>query len=141
MALPAFAEARVFYQIAKQRFEDARFLLDPGVNRTTAAVYLAGYGVECILKALVLSAIANERRRQQMRDSFTGRKAHDFGWLKKQYIDRGGAAFPTDIARNFAMVNTWTTDMRYKPGTTKRKDAEAFFGAAEKIITWADGRL
>jgi len=41
--------------VAKQRFDDALLLLEMG--RTTAAVYLAGYSVECMLKALILSAV------------------------------------------------------------------------------------
>jgi len=52
MALPRSPEARLFYQAAKQRFEDALFLL---AGRRTAAVYLAGYAVECMLKTLILS--------------------------------------------------------------------------------------
>jgi hypothetical protein len=44
MALPNVAMARRFYRAAKQRYDDAEFLL--AGNRTTAAVYLAGYRVE-----------------------------------------------------------------------------------------------
>jgi hypothetical protein len=51
MALPTAKEAQPFYQSALQRFEDAQYLLDG--ERTTAAIYLAGYSVECMLKALI----------------------------------------------------------------------------------------
>ena len=47
MALPKTIEARLFYQAAIQRFDDAQFLLDKG-GRTTAAVYLAGYSEESV---------------------------------------------------------------------------------------------
>ena len=139
MALPVFAEARLFYQAAKQRFQDSQFLLEAG--RNTAAVYLAGYSVECILKALILSLVAAEQDRKTMLASFRGAKAHDFEWLKRQYLDLGGPPFPADVARRFARVNTWTTDMRYQPGTARRREAEAFLRAAEAILEWADGRL
>jgi len=43
MALPTIRDARSFYQSAKQRFEDAEFLLE--AERTTGAIYLAGYSV------------------------------------------------------------------------------------------------
>ena len=55
VAMPSSVQARRFYRAAKQRFDDALLLLD--MERTTAAVYLAGYSVECMLKALILSAV------------------------------------------------------------------------------------
>ena len=47
MAIPNAVEPRRFYRAAEHRFEEAQFLLDGG-GYTTAAVYLAGYAVECI---------------------------------------------------------------------------------------------
>jgi hypothetical protein len=138
MALPHAHEARPFYQSAKQRFEDARFLLE--AERTTAAIYLAGYSVECMLKALILS-ITPDRDRASTLSSFRGAKAHDYDWLKARYFERGGPDFPSPVSKSFALVNTWTTDLRYKAGTSKRGEAEAFFRAAQEIIVWADGRL
>jgi hypothetical protein len=44
MAMPSSAPARRFYQAAKQRFDDALLLFE--MERTTAAIYLAGYSVE-----------------------------------------------------------------------------------------------
>jgi hypothetical protein len=55
VAMPSSVQARRFYRAAKQRFDDALLLL--AMERTTAAVYLAGYSVECMLKALILSAV------------------------------------------------------------------------------------
>jgi HEPN domain-containing protein len=138
MALPQALEARPFYQSAKQRFEDAQFLLE--AERTTGAVYLAGYSVECMLKALILSITPAGERGEEV-GSFRGAKAHDFDWLKMRYFAKGGPSFPSSVSKNFALVNTWTTDLRYKAGTLKRRDAEAFLGAAQEIITWADGRF
>lgn len=45
MGLPQTTEARLYYRAAKQRFADAQLLLAAG--RTTGAIYLAGYTVEC----------------------------------------------------------------------------------------------
>src|SRR6266566_5254985 len=55
MSLPRGTDARIFYRAAKQRFSDAQLLLKH--NRTTSAVYLAGYGIECMLKALLLESV------------------------------------------------------------------------------------
>ena len=71
MALPHAKEARPFYQAAKQRLEDARYLLD--AKRSTGAIYLAGYGVECMLKALILATLP-AKKRAAMLDSFRARK-------------------------------------------------------------------
>src|SRR5947209_15101349 len=126
MTLPRAPEARIFYQAAKQRFEDAKFLLEG--RRTTAAVYLSGYSVECMLKALILSRVPGKMR-QEVLKTFRGAKAHDYEWLRAEYLKYGGPPFPPSVAPSFALVNTWTTDMRYKPGTLKERDADAFVKA------------
>ena len=138
MPLPNAEEARPFYRSSLQRFEDARFLLEAG--RTTGAVYLAGYGVECILKALILSALPAGGR-QAMLSQFRGARAHSYDWLRTRYFENGGPPFPSDVSRALALVNTWDTDLRYQPGTTKRRDAEAFLRSAQRFIEFADGRL
>lgn len=138
MALPKSREARGFYQAAKERLKDARLLLHGG--RTTGAVYLAGYAVECMLKALVLSAVP-KRERAGLVDSFRGAKAHDFRWLKRRYLEHGGVQFPPAVMGSFALVEPWRTDIRYQAGAAKRVEAQAFVRAVAEILTWAEGRL
>lgn len=60
MALPRDPEARNYYQSAKQWLEDANLILHR-LDKTRAAVYLAGYGVECMLKALILSTLPSRK--------------------------------------------------------------------------------
>jgi hypothetical protein len=138
MPLPQSREARDFYQSAVQRMVDAEFLLK--VNRTTAAVYLGGYAVECALKALLIDALAGPKRKTVLK-SFRGTKAHDFAWLRKQYYDYGGPQLPTVIARAFVRVGSWTTDLRYQPGRVLPRDARQFVQAVRVILTWAEGRF
>jgi len=139
MGLPAAQEARPFYRAGKQRFEDARVLLEKA-ERTTGAIYLAGYGVECLLKALVLSVVpAGDRH--DMVANFRGTRAHHYDWLKARYFENGGAPFPSEISKALALVNTWDTEWRYRSGLASRREAEDFLRAAEAIIMWADGRL
>jgi hypothetical protein len=78
MGLPHASEARRFYRAAWQRFDDAGLLLAAG--RTTGAVYLAGYTIECMLKALILASVASHRRENWLRE-FRGSQAHDLEWL------------------------------------------------------------
>jgi hypothetical protein len=89
---------------------------------------------------LVLSDLAPVVR-VAMLDSFRGARAHDYEWLRTQYLENGGARFPREITEAFTLVNDWSTDMRYLPRTLKTEEAEGFLAAAEKIIRWVDGRL
>jgi HEPN domain-containing protein len=138
MAVPDSAEAKLYYRCAFQRHEDAQILLR--ADRTTGAVYLAGYGLECILKALVLSGLAPAARTEIL-NSFRGARAHDYEWLRTRYLQNGGARFPREVTEAFTLVNDWSTDMRYLPGTLRAEDAEGFLSAADRIIRWANGRL
>jgi hypothetical protein len=136
--MPSSAQARRFYRAAKQRFDDALLLLE--MERTTAAIYLAGYSVECMLKALILSTVP-QAQEAELLGMFRGARAHDYEWLLHLYVAKGGARMPPSVVPHFARVNSWSTDMRYAPGTIAAHEAKAFVDAAIEIMTWADGRL
>ncbi|QDU61741.1 HEPN domain protein [Planctomycetes bacterium Pan216] len=138
MATPNSVDARLFYRCAFHRYEDAQILLKAA--HTTGAVYLAGYGVECILKSLILK----ETPRASQKDvfgSFRGGRAHDYDWLRTQYRQNGGAKFPREVTEAFTLINYWSTDLRYVPSNVRDNDADGFLSAAGKIIDWARGRL
>ncbi len=137
MATPDSLEARRFIRVARQRFDDAKFLLG---YRNTASIYLAGYAVECTLKALLMS-VTPLSKTSDVLSSFRGERGHNLEWLKKQYIKKGGAVFPPEISRKFARVNSWKTDLRYDPGTSTLAEAEGFLDASETILRWAGERL
>ena len=138
MSIPGSSDARLYYRCAFQRYEEAEVLFR--AEYTTGAVYLAGYGIECILKALVLMAVPAAQRMDALR-SFRGPKAHEYDWLRSQYLTSGGARFPREITQHFTLVNDWSTDLRYTPRSVREDEAEAFLAAAVAIIRWADGRL
>ena len=138
MAIPNSMDARLYYRCAIQRHEEAVVLLR--ADYTTGAVYLAGYGIECVLKALLLIAVPPGDRTNTLK-SFRGGQAHDYEWLRSCYLTRGGARFPPQITRSFTLVNGWSTDLRYNPRKVKTVDAEAFLAAAVDIIRWAEGRF
>jgi|ERR1043166_350382 HEPN domain-containing protein len=138
MALPHAREARSFYQAAMQRFSDAQFLLDN--KRTTGAVYLAGYSVECMLKALLLSVLSPGERADMVK-SFLGSKGHNFAWLKRRYLENGGPPVPATVERRLMVAATWRTDMRYLSSALRESEARLFLAACEGILSWVDGRL
>jgi len=138
MGVPKPTDARLYYRCAFQRHEDAEVLFNAG--RTTGAVYLAGYGIECILKALVLMT-APARTRAGVLNDFRGNRAHEYEWLRSLYLTMGGARFPREINQHFTLVNDWSTDLRYTPRQVRAPEAEVFLTAAVAIIRWADGRM
>ncbi len=119
------------------RLQEARFLLEN--NYTTAAVYLAGYAVECALKALILSTEPAAKNRATL-ESFRGARAHDFEWLKKE-LGRRSVNVPAKVNRQLDTLAWWTTDLRYNPSTLDRGTAEEFLATVSTALVWAEGRL
>lgn len=109
-------------------------------NRTTGAVYLAGYAVECMFKALVLSNVPAQQRAAILLQ-FRGRRGHDLLWLKTTYLDRGGPPLPSKVMLAFTQVAEWTTDLRYQAAGMDGAAAQTFMRHAETLMDWIDGRM
>ena len=141
MGIPRDKDAKRYYRAAGQRLEDATFLLDAA--RTTAAVYLAGYCVECMWKALIITQVGKDK--EEVLDLFRGAGAHNYDWLRSLYVDKYGGKPPPkkdkDLVNAFVIVGSWRTDLRYDPGTMPEDDADAFLDAVRRIRSWADERL
>lgn len=139
MGMPRNPDSRYYFRSAMQRFEDAEILL--AADRTTGAVYLAGYSIECILKALILEALPASRRVEVMAE-FRGAKAHNYDWLRSLYYDETkGPRFPMEVTEAFTFVRDWSSELRYAPFTIAYEDAEGFIEAIKTIIAWAKARL
>ncbi|MFZ5832200.1 MAG: HEPN domain-containing protein [Planctomycetota bacterium] len=136
MTLPHDAGARRFYRVAVSRLSDAKILLRHG-GTTNGAMYLAGFGVECMLKALALERTPPSGR-QSVMESFRGTRGHDLGWLKSRCPM---PAFSAEVRRAFVRVSTWSTDLRYDARHKKRHEAELFLAAAESVVTFVEGEL
>jgi HEPN domain-containing protein len=121
-----------------QLLDDAKFMLERG-GRTRSALYLAGYTVECMLKALILSSVP-PRTSLNLR-SARALRTHDYDRLKTLYLSCGGPAFPKEVARDFLTIGDWDTEVRYRPTNPKYAHAAKFLQAVERIAKWADGRL
>jgi HEPN domain-containing protein len=123
-----------FLRAAKQRLTSAEFLLkaDLGLDAT----YLAGYSVECSLKALLL-ARTPKKSRDAIQPVFHGREGHNFERLKAM-LERRGVSFSGDIVRRLRVVSTWSTDLRYEVGRISREDAARFLVETREILKWAE---
>ena len=138
MAKPADPTARLFRRAAAARRTEADVLLAAGHG--TGAIYLAGYAVECLMKALLLSAIPRAERAAAVA-SFKGAAGHDLELLRRRYALAGGAWLPREIADAFNGVSEWGTVLRYSPAATPAAQAGAFLAYVDTIVGRADGRL
>jgi hypothetical protein len=138
MAARKSKHVRLFRSAAIARLEEAEYLRTG--SKTVGAVYLAGYAVECMLKALILAALP-EHRQPGMIDQFRGSRAHDFDWLQETYWAGGGAAPPRSVVAAFAAVDVWGTELRYNPRVKYSGNADDFFAAVADIVAWVEGRL
>ena len=125
---------RQFLRAAGQRLDSAEVLLDHGMNLD--AVYLAGYGVECALKAVLLANLPQSIR---VETEFKGSAWHDYELLKGR-LRKKGVVFPDEVDEALQNVRTWLTDLRYAVGHVPDDEALAFYEAARVILSWAKGR-
>ena len=138
MALPTDTDVRKYYRVAMQRLDEARQIL-MNLELAAAAIYLTGYAVECMLKALVLShtpRVARKRMLQSLKDDF----GHNLRRLRAEIIARGVVPRP-DIVRELLFVSSWSPELRYEPGPGDPREAARFLDAATAILAWADGRI
>jgi hypothetical protein len=103
-------------------------------------VYLAGYSVECILKALILHCTP-EKQHEAVESDFRGQRAHQFEWLRQRYAQTNAPPLSVDLSKSLTFVRTWETSLRYTPGMGNRRDAERFLKEARKIVDWVDNRI
>ena len=137
MAIPTDPDARLFYRAAEQRREDAALLF--GQSRNAAAVYLAGYTVECLLKSLLLSATPPASRPAVLA-SFRGSGGHDLLRLRLRYR-RVAPAEPRSITLHLETLESWSVALRYNPREVRVREAKDFLAAVEAVWDWAGERL
>jgi hypothetical protein len=112
-------------KLADERIAEAKILIDAG--RSSGAYYLAGYAVECGLKA----CIAKLTKADEFPDKNFGAKCwvHDIehlvdlaGLKPKRNADAGANA---NLDANWAIVRDWREDSRYKQ--IIQADAQALY--------------
>jgi HEPN domain-containing protein len=134
--VPISPYAARFRRAAYQRLEAAEVLFKHGYY--TDAVYLSGYAVECILKALALSRQPATKHAGVVK-MFRGRAAHDYEWIKRRYLP--GLLPPKEVVRALASVRTWAPDIRYETKKYASADAKRFLSNVAQIMKWCEGQL
>lgn len=108
-----------FRRAAHQHLEAGRVLLESGGFRLQA-MYLAGYAVECALKAMLVSRTPLKRQ-PQLIDSFRGAVSHDYEHLKAR-LAKLKCNLPKEVVRQCgrSLLGRRTCATRLASGTTPK---------------------
>ena len=126
--MAASRNVRRYIRVAERRLEDAEFLHGGGRvrRRQTGAVYLAGYAVECGLKALLLS---RSPAGAQPADLYS----HSLLSLRDG-CERAGVNLNAGDRRRIRRLAHWDTQLRYDLGDTDPSEAAAFLKDAAVLL-------
>lgn len=129
---------------SRHRLDDARALLT--ASRWRGAMYLAGYSVECLLKAKLmrmfgcrhLVELEDELQRRGALSTRTTILTHQLHLLLRltQCVDRLRRDQKT--WRAFLRVNTWVPAWRYTASIGNRDDAKDFLESVDKLRFWIE---
>ena len=128
---------RAFQKAALQRLTTAEFLLDHKYNLD--AMYLAGYTIECSLKALILELTPPPEYPAKLKLISSGKRMHDPEVLAGLLKDLGNP-IPLPFVKRFRRFQ-WSTSLRYQTGRTNSSQTGGFLKLAKEIHNWVEGQL
>jgi hypothetical protein len=99
-------------------------------------MYIAGYVVECSLKALILARTPARRRAAMCEEISRGQRGHDVEYLKAR-LKQVKCEVPRDVVERLRRTAVWSTDWRYRVGLGEYRTAKEFLDATEYIRDWA----
>lgn len=129
--------ARDFQRAAEQRFTAAEFLLQS--DFTLEALYLAGYCVECILKALIMNLTPEDQREATYNRLTAGAKMHYHAEINKE-LKNLDLPIPIEIAKRLRRFD-WYTDLRYESGRKPLGEVRGYLKTAQITLEWAQGEM
>jgi HEPN domain-containing protein len=129
--------SRDFQRAALQRLTTAEFLLENRYNLD--AMYLAGYTIECTLKALILDRTDQVSKAETLRKISSGKKMHKSDLLGGLLKDLG-CPIPLHLVKKLRR-STWSTALRYEVGRSDTGETRAFLKTAKAIYNWVESKL
>ena len=126
-----------FRRAAQQRLDTAHFLLDN--RKTLDAMYLAGYALECSLKALILDQTPTDDQANMLKRISQGSRMHRPEVLL-EVLARKGIWLPLTLVKRLRR-STWTTDLRYQSGRLDTSEVRVFLKTVDGIHQWVGGQL
>jgi HEPN domain-containing protein len=116
-----------FYEVAHERSVDAHTLRCHG--RPHAAIYMAGYAVECYLKAFL--------QRKGKKFPTSGREGHHL----RDLWERTGFGLHTIAEHRRLFIHSWSTDLRYQTPSQTQLDYEALYQGAAGLISYLQTQI
>jgi HEPN domain-containing protein len=132
---------------SKRRQEDAYALHTAGRHR--GAMYVAGYAVECLLKAKLMQMFncrtlegLDDRLRQMGRlGTDTSLYTHQLVLLLRLTGRLDALQHNVPTWRQFLLVNLWLPAWRYEPTNGNATEADRFLEATDAIIGWVENNV
>lgn len=125
---------RAFLRAASQRLEAANLLLESGLSLD--AVYLAGYVVECALKALILQRTPARRRPEVCQELTAGSRSQNYDVLVAILRARKCPPPPGILGLVDTLNERWRTNLRYSGALIPEREAEQFLGEIKAVNGW-----
>lgn len=126
-------------RLSRLRIGEARFLLRAGAYQ--GAYYLAGYSVECALKASIARQFQQHDipSRKLVNDAYT----HDLDKLLdlaglRPVLQQEAAANPP-LQTNWNVVKDWNETVRYNPGITRQEAQDLYTACTARrygVLAW-----
>lgn len=152
--MPEFDGISEYVKSGLRRLRDAEELVQPptlhpqeqgaSTRHLRGAVYLAGYGVECLLKAYLISRQRDCLRLSEVRDAIRaggspirdicGEAGHDLRYLLS--LTGLEARMDANHLRQMSLSARWSSSSRYDPRPVPREDADARIEAARSLVDW-----
>ena len=133
MAITQMTSGGEFQTLAQQRIKEARTLFAADPDCASGSYYLAGYAVECALKACIVKLSVEDFYRKSLGANYF---SHDL----KKLLDYAGLTLPARpvVQENWRRVILWTEESRYRIRTVAQAQAslDAIDDPAEGILTW-----
>jgi hypothetical protein len=129
--------SRKFFRAAAQRSDAVRLLMKEGLH--FEAMYLAGYVIECSLKAIILRNSPIQNQARVAAEYFRGRQGHSFEALK-ELLRKRSIRLPSPLSEELRRT-AWSTDLRYEIGRIDAAEAVAFVSLARQVLEWAEEML
>jgi HEPN domain-containing protein len=144
MSRTQYAGVSTQKKASKHRLGDAQALFNAG--RWRCAMYIAGYSVECLLKAKLMK-MYNCRQLGQLEEVLQKRGllavnatifTHQLYPLLRLAQGLERLRQNRTLWPSFNLVNRWVPAWRYSTNLSNRKNAENFLQAVEQILDWIE---
>ena len=134
--------ANAFLSAAEARYETASELQLRRCPRVDV-IYLAGYAIECSLKALIIRRTPFAKL-DDLEESVLFRSAagHRLDSLLHYLVSDCGENLPSDFDANVRYAaRRWSTDLRYSSKKVSHAASAKFLANAELITSWIARRI